>query len=246
MQRAWVYKVNLAVVVVSGILVLVGCAAVNFSANYYKPPEKYQAEVKKLWGQYLSYAALANEYKLDIVTDRDVRNGSPLIEQTTVKIPDNFIKYVYQNYYESRFKVLLCVASHEICHSEYRLYDQSNPKAHFVVDQRAIELVKAKTTCTDADYYNSLRVVKDYWFARKGVGGHMLNAGWNLSCVASMYYGGPGYFRDWYATDLSARLGLIARQYKIKRGSRFKRSNGDNKKISLEDDGLGRIFLAKK
>ena len=230
---------------IAAVFMLSGCATINFSANYYTPPDNYRAEVKSLWDEYLAHASLSTGYKLNIVSDRECMDGIPEIEQTTVKFPDNFIKYVYQNYYDSRFKVLLCVASHEVCHNEYRLFDQSNPKAHFQVDQKAIELIKARTSFSSEDYYASLMVVKDYWFARKGVGGHLFNAGWNMASAASMFYGGPGYFRDWFATDLSGRLALISRRYKVHSGSRFQRSPGNNKTIRLEEENFAPLFLAK-
>jgi len=239
----WFNRTSLVLV---GCLLLGGCATVNFSANYYTPPDNYQVEVKKEWDTYLKQAALLNNYNLEIVSDRGCMNGIPEITGVTVKMPQNFIKYVYQNYYDDRFKVLLCVESHEICHNEYRLFDQSSPQAHFQVDQKAIELLRARTILCEDDYYKSLFVVKDYWFARKGVGGHFFNLGWNMVNAASIYYGGPSYFRDWFATDLNKRMALFARRYNVRSGSKFQRSSGYNRKISLEKEDFADIFLAKK
>jgi len=239
-------KKQLIVTWAMGAILLSGCATVNFSANYYTPPDNYQAEVRKLWHEFMSRVSLLYDYKMNIVSEHECKNGIPEIEQRTVKIPDNFIKYIYQNYYEDRFKVLLCTASHEVCHIEYNLLDQSTPEAHFQVDQKAIEVLKTITICSTEDYYKSLMVMRDYWFARKGAGGHMFNVGWNILNAASVAYGGSGYFVDWFATDLDGRLALISKQYGIESGSRFKRSLGDNKIICLEESNFESLFLTKK
>jgi hypothetical protein len=208
---------------------LPGCSTVNFSANYYTPPGNYQAEVKMLLDNFAARAAFTHTYGLEIVSERGSQHGIPSIRGVTIRLPDNFIKYVYQNYYRDRLKVLLCTVAHEISHVEYSLIDQSSPKAHFKVDQKAIELLQKSAVSSPGDYYKSLWVLRNYWFARKGLGGHVFNVSWNLANAASMAYGGPGYFGNWFATDLDARLALISKQFKVKSRSCFKRSTGDNK-----------------
>ena len=66
--------------------------------------------------------------------------------------------------------------------------------------------------------------MRSYWFARKGVGGHMFNVGWNVLNLVCMAYTGSGYFANWFATDLEGRLKLISREYKVRSGISFKRS----------------------
>lgn len=203
---------------------LYGCSTVNFSANYYTPPGNYQAEVKKIWGSSMKKFALKNQYALRIVSDSECSiKGIPEISGYSVKIPESFIKYIYQNYYDDRASIIDCTVAHEVSHVEYSLFNQSTPQAHFETDKKAIELLCSKGICSAQDYYKSLFVLKNYWFARKGLGGHAFNVGWNVVQVASMAYGGPASFRDWFATDLSKRMAYISKQYKVRSGSCFKR-----------------------
>ncbi len=209
--------------------ILSGCATVNFSANYYTPADNYKTEIKEEWNELLAKFPLKHQYTLNIVPDRQCTTpGIPEIVSYTVKIPDSFIKYVYQNYYENRFTVFNCIFSHEVCHMEYNLHDQSTPQAHFHLDQKAIELLRDKSVSSAEDYYKSLFVLRNYWFARKGVGGHTFNAGWNILQVASLVYIGSAHFVDWFATDLDKRLALISKEYKVHPGSCFKRYQGNN------------------
>lgn len=208
--------------------ILSGCATVNFSAKYYTLPDNYKTEIKKEWDELLAKFSLKQQYTLNIVSDRQCTTpGIPEITGYTVKIPDSFIKYVYQNYYDNRFTALNCVIAHETCHAEYTLHNQSTPQAHFQVDRKAIELLCNKGVCSAEDYYKSLFVLRNYWFARKGVGGHTFNVGWNLLQVATLVYAGSAHFVDWFATDLDKRLALISKEYKIHPGSCFKRYRGN-------------------
>ena len=207
-------------------LLLCGCATVNFSANYYTPPPNYKAEVINSWNELIIKLPLKYNYSMNIVSDRQCKMpGIPEIAGNNVKIPDNFIKYLYQNYYNDRFTVLACVIAHELCHSEYALYNQSTPGAHFQVDQKAVELLENGHLYAPQDLYRSLFVLKNYWFARKGAGGHLFNVGWNLVNAASVVYGGPGHFADWFATDLSVRMKMCRRYYNIRDGSCFSGSH---------------------
>lgn len=203
---------------------LSGCSTVNFSANYYTPPDNYKAEVKKDWDTAIKKFALKNKYELRIVSDGECSlKGIPEIAGYTVKIPESFIKYAYQNYYNNRALIIDCVVAHEVSHTEFSLFNQSTPQAHFETDKKAIELLQAKGICSAQDYYKSLFVLKNYWFARKGMGGHAFNLGWNAVQVASLVYGGPASFKDWFATDLSKRMAYISKQYKVPSGSCFER-----------------------
>ncbi len=163
----------------------------------------------------------------------------------TDKVCYNFIKYIYQNYYADRFKVMACIFVHELSHTEYNLL--STPVTeHFQTDKKAIELLASATSCSAADYYKSLLVLRNYWFARKGVGGHAFNVGWNALQVASLVYAGSAHFVDWFATDLDKRMGLLVKEYKLKDRSCFKRSES-LKTIgpSAKPDFSG-LFLVKK
>lgn len=213
---------NIFLIVIA--LFLPGCATVNFSANYFTPPDNYKDEVKNEWSGLTGKFALKNQYLLKLVSDRECSTpGIPEINGNTVKIPETFIKYIYQNYYDNKFLVLNCIISHELCHTEYSLYNQSTPQAHFQVDKKAIELLQDKNICTAQDYYKSLFVLRNYWFARKGVAGHTFNIGWNVAQVASLVYAGSANFVDWFATDLDKRLALISKAYRVRSGSCFKR-----------------------
>ena len=86
---------------------LSGCATLNFSANYYSPPSNYKAEVEKLWKELIYNLPLKYSYSIQIVSDEECNTkGIPGINNGVVKIPDNFIKYMYQNYYEHKFIIL--------------------------------------------------------------------------------------------------------------------------------------------
>lgn len=209
-------------------LALSGCATVNFSANYYTPPGNYKSELKGEWDQLMNEFSLKHAYNLEVVPDaRCSTRGIPEINGFFVKIPESFIKYVHQNYYDKRFVVFDCVVGHEVCHTEYNLHNQSTPQAHYQVDRQAIELLKDKKICSAQDYYNSLLVLRNYWFARKGLGGHTFNVGWNLAQVAALVYGGSASFKDWFATDLDKRLALIRKEYGARSNLCFKRCKED-------------------
>jgi len=210
--------------VLAVIVGLQGCSFINFSANYYTPPTHYRQEVALAWQKLHSQLPLKKEYRLRLVNGRDSDrlNGVPAVSENTVLLPDDFVKYVYQNYYSDRLKIFGSILVHEITHPEYDLPSRP-PKQHFRADVAAITLL-GNSRGVAQDYYNSLRVMKDYWFARKGVGGHALNAAWNTLNAGLLLVTGRGYFADFYATDLEQRMGLIAQRYQLSHTRGFNRS----------------------
>ena len=219
------FRKSLCILIV--VSFLYGCATVNFSANYYNPPTNYKVEVNDLFNELKAKLGLKYDYAMSIVSDDQCRGikGIPEILGTEIHLPENLIKYIYQNYYDNRNEVLISTLAHEICHTEFSLLDQETPQAHFLVDNKAIELMH-KLMYTATDYYKSLFVLRNYWFARKRMGGHALNSGWNLVNLASLAFVGVGFFKDWYSTDISTRMKLCSGSYKIKDRSCFGRSKG--------------------
>jgi hypothetical protein len=201
-----------------------GCSAVNFSANYYTPPENYQQETLAAWQAVKTNLPLKYDYAITFIEGSDSRRlkGIPAISGNTVHLPVDFLKYVYQNYYQDRARILISVIAHEVCHREFNL-PSSPPAEHFKTDVAAIKLM-GENKETAENYYQSLVVMKNYWFARKGMAGHALNLGFNAASAASVLYGGPGFFGDLYGTDLNKRLGFIRKQYKIKRSAKFEKT----------------------
>lgn len=228
-------------------LLISGCATVNFSADYYTPPFNYKAEVTKLWKELIYKLPLKYKYRysMRIVSDKECnKNGVPGIKNGAVLMPNNFVKYIYQNYYENRFIVLTCVVSHELCHAEYNLA-MGSPEVHFQTDQKAISLLCGNTTISTYDYYRSMSVVKNYWYARKGTVGNALNIGWNVAQVASLVIGGPTYFRDWFAVDVDKRLSLISKRYGKSKPACFRITKGPENITSTEEPKFD-FFLAKR
>jgi hypothetical protein len=205
-------------------VLLTGCSTVNFSANYYIPPEDYQQEVLGIWQVAKANLALKNSFNITFIEGTDSRKlkGIPAISGNTVHLPVDFVKYVYQNYYQDRARIFISVIGHEVCHHEFNL-PSSPPREHFKTDVAAIKLL-GENSETAENYYQSLVVMKNYWFARKGMAGHALNLGFNAASAASVLYGGPGFFGDLYGTDLNKRLGLIRKQYKIQRSAKFEKT----------------------
>ena len=93
-------------------------------------------------------------YNFHVVSDRECKAGIPYIEKYDLKIPDNFLKYAYQNYYADRFMILSSLIAHEICHTEYSLTNGRTPKEHFGVDKKAIEMLAKADICSAADFTN--------------------------------------------------------------------------------------------
>ena len=197
MNRFWLRKISrVDRIKQEWLLILVcvmlnGCATVNFSANYYTPPDNYRTQVRDIWDELIKKTKVSGNYQMAIVADGACKMGIPEIEARLVKLPDSFIKYVYQNYYADRKKIFDCVVAHEISHVEYDLHNISTPKAHYEVDKKAMDLLSNAGICRPQDYYNTFIVLKNYWFARKGMAGHMANAGWNLRPAASRHLTRP-------------------------------------------------------
>lgn len=210
------------IIVIFLFFFMAGCAEVNFSANYYTPPAGYRQDVTALFERLTHKLPLSHHYRVQIVSDKESK-GIPRIEGRTVQIPDKFVKYVYQNYYNDRFKVLLSVMMHELAHARFGLPDKP-PKEHFLVDRKAVEGCAAYLTLTPEDYYRSLYVMRNYWFARKGMGGQLFNWGWNVGNAVSLATVGAGYFRNWFATDLGIRMKLMIKTYHLRSRGAFKRS----------------------
>jgi len=206
------------------ILFFCGCSTVNFSANYYDPPDNYKTEMGYLWIDLQKQIDLKYSYEIHIVEDEisDKLNGIPAISERKILLPNDFIKYVYQNYYNDRYFIIGSVIIHELMHSEVGLPSKP-PEEHVKTDVAAIKVL-GEDEETIKNYYRALHVMHNYWFARKGMGGHALNAGWNIANMASLFYIGKGYFRDWYATDLKVRMKMIKGHYGIKVYTSFERS----------------------
>ncbi|HOW35534.1 MAG TPA: hypothetical protein PL155_03900 [Candidatus Omnitrophota bacterium] len=204
---------------------LSGCSTVNFSANYYTPPENYQYEIVQLWQKLQVQLKLQDGYKVNLIEGKDAnkQKGIPFISGQTVFLPKDFVKYVYQNYYDDRFKILTNVIAHEVCHPEYNLPSKP-PDEHAKTDFAAIKLLGSNAETAEY-YYKSLYVMRNYWFARKGMAGHALNAGWNMMSAASLVFGGPTFFMDLYATDLDRRMKLISKEYKLSSNACFKQTH---------------------
>ena len=238
-------KKQLMVAWVIIILFLNGCATLDFSAHHYTPPSNYRAEVGQLWKELIYNLPLKYSYSMRIVSDKACKTkGVPEIASRVVKMPNNYIKYVYQNYYEDRFTVLACMIAHELCHTEYNLPDKP-PEVHFQTDEKAISLLFNYTTISAHDYYKSMSVLKNYWFARKGVAGHTLNVGWNVLQVVSLVKGGPYCFADWFATDLDKRFSLLSKRYGKPKSKCFNITKGPEGIIYTEEPKFN-FFLAKK
>lgn len=207
-------------------LILLGCATVNFSGNYYRLPTNYRQEVQQTWDKLIGELPLKNSYQYVILTDAQFKKskGIPAISERTVILPESFLKYVYQNYYDHRVVILSAVITHEMCHVEFDLPSQPPPE-HFKVDQAAIRLL-GKGMVSATFYYQSLYVMRNYWFARKGMGGHAFNVGWNAAQVAALAVTGHGFFADWFATDLEERLRRIAGSTRLLTTECFPRSAG--------------------
>lgn len=201
-----------------------GCSTVNFSAHYYDPPAGYRQEVWALFEKVQSDLALKNRYQLRVV-EKDETHGIPAISGTLVILPEDFVKYIYQNYYDHRNIILTCVIAHEMAHREFDLPVEP-VETHFQVDRAAIGLLGGEQYQNAVYFYKTLYVLRNYWFARKGVAGHTLNIGWNVLNAASYALGGPAHFRNWFATDTKQRMKFLIKEYGVKERGAFPRSTG--------------------
>lgn len=208
---------------------LVGCATVNFSSKYYTLPENYKDDIALVFNTITKSISLKYAYAYRITKDNETATpGVPQNENCVISIPDYFIRYVYEFYYNNRFEIFICLFLHEIAHSEFNLPSEP-PKTHYLCDREAIEkLLKPYNTLYGVnDFYSTLCVIDNYWRARKGLGGHFFNIGWNALNAISLFYGGSGSIGDLYAVDIATRVQLMRRDYRNVKFI-FKRSQKDN------------------
>ncbi len=202
------------------MLLLTGCS--TFRA--YDLTSSHQVEVQSYLSNLQSQLPLKHSYRLRILPNSDMKEtrGVPAITGTTILLPEDFIRYVFAEYYTDRATILTCVLAHEICHTEYGLPSEP-PQVHTQTDIAAIK-VMGENHQTVNNYYHSLRVVQRYWSASRSKIGKAGNIAWNVASAASMAYGGPGMFVNWYATDLKVRLKQLRKHYEIDRRQGFRPS----------------------
>ena len=217
-------------------IIFVGCSTINFSANYYTPPDYYKEEVYALLDEIQSYLPLKYKYTMKITEDNESQGtkGVPEIRGTHIKLTNNLVKYVYQNYFDERHKIIACVIVHEMSHSEFNMLSEP-VETHFQVDLKAVSLLENSTSITPKDFYYSLIVLKNYWFARKGVAGHAVNVGWNVLNAAALVYVGHGSFVNWFATDIRGRLKRFRKHYNQDIGKGYERSTSPENIEFIED-----------
>jgi len=218
-------------------LILPGCASLNFSSKYYNLPSSYRSQVGAICDKLISNLkadpGLKYNYKVKICSEKETKTpGVPQVgidKETpggvnfTIYIPEYFIRYVYEFYYKYREVILASIVTHEIAHREFNLTD-SPPAAHYLTDKAAVTKLLPYTPATISDYYNSLYVLHYYWKARKGAAGHAGNLILNMGSLASAAFGGPTYFGDLFATDVTTRIYRFRRDFPAYSKITFKRS----------------------
>jgi len=210
-------KKQLIVVFVMGIL-LSGCATINFSSKYYTLPTDYKKDIDEVWNEIISKVPLQykSSYSYRITKDHETKlAGVPQIYQGVVSLPEYFIKYIWEFYYPDYHKAILtCTILHELAHVESGISDTPSHE-HHRCDIYAINLMYNREQGFyylpyDLNhFYSSLIVIQQYWSARKGVGGHLFNIGWNALNLYAIALGGSGTVGDLFATDISTRLSLF-------------------------------------
>jgi hypothetical protein len=227
---------NVAVILIL-VLLLSGCAAVNFSSKYYNPPSSYQNDVELISAKLISglktKPGLKYNYKIKICSEKETKpSGIPQValnkevpdgRNFTIYLPEYFIRYVYEFYYNYREVILASIIAHEIAHREFNLPD-TPPATHYLTDKEAISKILPYTPATTTDFYNSLYVLHYYWKARKGVAGHAGNVLLNVGSVASAAFGGPSFFGDLFATDVTTRIYKFRHDFPAYSKITFKRS----------------------
>lgn len=202
---------------------LAGCATVNFSSKYYTPQANYKDDVAYVFNTVTQSMPLKYTYSFWITEDK--QTNPPGIPQVDAKdrnnenhyriaIPDYFVKYIYEFYYNNRYEILITIFLHEIAHIEFGIASQP-PATHYLCDKSAIEnLLKPHNRLYGVnEFYSMLIVMQNYWQARKGLGGHLFNIGWNVFNAATLFFYGQGTFTDWFATDIDTRINLLRRDY---------------------------------
>ena len=176
---------------------------------------------------------LKYNYKVIICSEKDIKShGIPLVSidnqrldgnSYTIYLPEYFIRYAYEFYYNYQEVILASIITHEIAHKEFNLPD-TPPAAHYLTDKAAVDKLLPYTHATGSDFYNSLYVLHYYWKARKGAAGHAGNILLNVGSVASAAFGGPTVFGDLFATDVTTRIYKFRREYPAYSKITFKRS----------------------
>lgn len=229
---------------------LFGCATVNFSSKYYTLPEDYRKDIDAILTS--ARIPIRAPYKPYICLDKcdSAASGIPYTDGTSVYLPKTFLQYVYEFYYNDRAKIILCTYLHEVTHNEFGIGSKP-PEAHYLCDKAVIERFfnngnnsASNVFYTPSDLYSSLLVIQDYWRARKGLGGHLFNIGWNALNAVSLFYGGSGSIGDLYAVDIATRIQLMRRDYPSVKFV-FKRSHKNDAITSLENTNLDSISSAK-
>ncbi|MCX5696240.1 MAG: hypothetical protein NTW18_06275 [Candidatus Omnitrophica bacterium] len=227
---------NITIILISSLF-LSGCAAINFSSKYYNPPPSYHNDVESICAKLISnlkiHPGLKYNYKIKICSERETKTaGIPQVGvdkelpgdiSYTIYIPEYFIRYVYEFYYNYRKVILASIVTHEIAHREFDLAD-TPPTAHYLTDKAAVNKLLPYTPATTTDFYNSLYVLHYYWKARKGVAGHAGNILLNAGSLASAAFGGPTYFGDLFATDVTTRIYKFRHDFPAYSKITFKRS----------------------
>lgn len=201
---------------------LFGCATVNFSSKYYTLPEDYKKDIEQILTS--ARIPITHSYAWVICIDQCDRNASGVLffnpDDRTIYLPKTFLQYIYEFYYNHRAQILVCTFLHEITHNEFGIASKP-PETHYLCDKAVIEKFFnnnganpiSNVFYTPNEMYSTLIVTQDYWRARKGLGGHLANVGWNLLNLATLAYAGSGTFVDWFATDISVRINLLRRDY---------------------------------
>ena len=204
--------------IILALLIFVsGCATVNFSSKYYTLPQDYETDIQSIWNEFVKKVPLKYEYNYSIDKDRlnviGAIPGIPFIHGVHISLPEYYIRYIYEFYYDDRKAILFSTIAHEMAHTEFNCPAEP-PEQHYLCDKAALEnLIIPHTQFGAISFYSHLKILSDYWNARKGVVGHVANAGLNIASVFSVLNGGGGIFGNMYATDISTRMKLMVRDY---------------------------------
>lgn len=204
-------KSQIIILIIGLLLFLPGCTTVNFSSKYYNLPTGYEKDIDEVWNDIMTKVPLKYElyYFYKIVKDNETSTpGVPEIRplgtgskyNMVVMIPEYFIKYIYEFYYPKYHKeIIACIFAHELGHPESD-HSSNNQEDHFLCDKYSINNLLLPPTNSDT-YYSMLIVVKQYWSARKGIGGHLFNFALNLATITYLKS-----TMDLFGTDLNYRI----------------------------------------
>jgi len=200
------------IIIIVLTIFLSSCATINFSSKYYTLPTDYKKDIDEVWNDIILKVPLKykNSYSYKITKDHETSiAGVPQIYQGAISLPEYFIKYIWEFYYPDYHKaILVCTIAHEMAHTESGISDKP-PYEHHRCDIYALNNIIAPYFPYGLNhFYSSLVVIGQYWSARKGVGGHLFNIGWNTLNLYAIAMGGSGTVGDLFATDISNRLSL--------------------------------------